>query len=108
MFQFPIFRISYCSADATYDRVFAFIATNKNETLECHAFLCPKRKMVKIASLHKDMTFSQGRDGYDNLVIIFCSERRKKRVNSIKDKRPHPAYKGGKSALVRVGPECKI
>ena len=40
-------RISYCSADATYDRVFAFIATNKNETLECHAFLCPKRKMVR-------------------------------------------------------------
>ena len=44
--RLSISRISYCSADATYDRVFAFIATNKNETLECHAFLCPKRKMV--------------------------------------------------------------
>jgi low density lipoprotein receptor adapter protein 1 len=39
-------RISYCSADATYDHVFAFIATNSNETMECHAFLCPKRKVV--------------------------------------------------------------
>ena len=39
-------RISYCSADATYDHVFDFIATNKNNTMECHAFLCKKRKMV--------------------------------------------------------------
>ncbi len=45
--EVSIYRISYCSADATYDRVFAFISTNRNETLECHAFLCPKRKMVK-------------------------------------------------------------
>lgn len=44
--MFPGFRISYCSADATHDRVFAFIATNSNETMECHAFLCLKRKMV--------------------------------------------------------------
>ena len=47
-FASSFYRISYCSADATYDRVFAFIATNKNETLECHAFLCPKRKMVRL------------------------------------------------------------
>ena len=96
-------RISYCSADATFDHVFAFIATNRyfflcdhflrwvfylsplpspkvsplslfghcqklqhlpcpdfhhfiwswfrNETLECHAFLCPKRKMAQAATL---------------------------------------------------------
>ena len=36
------FRISYCSADATFDHVFAFIATNRDNTMECHAFLCPK------------------------------------------------------------------
>ena len=35
-------RISYCSADATFDHVFAFIATNRDNTMECHAFLCPK------------------------------------------------------------------
>ena len=40
------FRISYCSADATYDHVFNFIATNSNNTMECHAFLCKKRKIV--------------------------------------------------------------
>ena len=43
-------RISYCSADATYDHVFDFIATNKNNTMECHAFLCKKRKMVNTTS----------------------------------------------------------
>lgn len=46
-----IFRISYCSADAAHSQVFAFIATNPNETLECHAFLCPKRKVVSLTEL---------------------------------------------------------
>jgi low density lipoprotein receptor adapter protein 1 len=43
---FPAFRISNCSADAAHDHVFAFVAKNTNETMECHAFLCPKRKIV--------------------------------------------------------------
>ena len=33
-------------ADPTLDRVFTFIATNSNTTMECHAFLCPKKKIV--------------------------------------------------------------
>jgi hypothetical protein len=49
--RYICFRISYCSADATYDHVFALIATNKNDTLECHAFLCPKKKMVRFISI---------------------------------------------------------
>lgn len=49
--QVSIYRISYCSADATHDHVFAFIATNLNETMECHAFLCPKRKMAQTVTL---------------------------------------------------------
>ena len=35
-------------ADPTLDRVFTFIATNSNTTMECHAFLCPKKKIVNI------------------------------------------------------------
>ena len=43
------FRISYCTADKMHDKVFAYIAQNQqNETLECHAFLCAKRKVVSI------------------------------------------------------------
>lgn len=49
--EVPIYRISYCSADAYYDHIFAFIAVNKNETLECHAFLCPKKKIAHAVTL---------------------------------------------------------
>ena len=40
-------RISYCCADELFSHVFAFIAVNKDETMECHAFLCRKRKIVR-------------------------------------------------------------
>ncbi|KAI1294821.1 Low density lipoprotein receptor adapter protein 1-B [Halotydeus destructor] len=53
-----IYRISYCSADATYDRVVAFIATNKNETLECHAFLTSKKKIAQAAALTISQAFT--------------------------------------------------
>ncbi|NWW41487.1 ARH protein, partial [Panurus biarmicus] len=45
-------RISYCTADKTHDKVFAYIAQNQlNESLECHAFLCTKRKMAQAVTL---------------------------------------------------------
>lgn len=53
-----IYRISYCSADATFDRVVAFIATNKNETFECHAFLTSKRKIAQAAALTISQAFN--------------------------------------------------
>ena len=43
---FFCFRVSYCCADALFSHVFAFIAVNKDESMECHAFLCRKRKIV--------------------------------------------------------------
>ena len=44
-------RISYCSADSTFDHVFAFIATNRDNSMECHAFLSKKSKMAQAATL---------------------------------------------------------
>uniref|UniRef100_A0A3B4WN51 Low density lipoprotein receptor adaptor protein 1a n=1 Tax=Seriola lalandi dorsalis TaxID=1841481 RepID=A0A3B4WN51_SERLL len=42
-----IYRISYCTVDKLHDKVFAYITQNTlNGTLECHAYLCPKRKVV--------------------------------------------------------------
>lgn len=42
-----LFRISYCTADKMHDKVFAYIAQSQHsESLECHAFLCTKRKVV--------------------------------------------------------------
>uniref|UniRef100_A0A5F9CLC0 Low density lipoprotein receptor adapter protein 1 n=1 Tax=Oryctolagus cuniculus TaxID=9986 RepID=A0A5F9CLC0_RABIT len=41
-----IYRISYCTADKVHDKVFAYIVQSQHsENLECHAFLCTKRKM---------------------------------------------------------------
>lgn len=40
-------RISYCTVDKLHDKVFAYISQNTlNGTLECHAYLCSKRKLV--------------------------------------------------------------
>lgn len=45
----PFRRISYCTADKMHDKVFAYIAqSQRNETLECHAFLCSKKKVVSL------------------------------------------------------------
>lgn len=42
-------RISYCTADKMHDKVFAYISqSQRNETLECHAFLCSKKKVVSV------------------------------------------------------------
>ncbi|XP_028937402.1 low density lipoprotein receptor adapter protein 1 isoform X2 [Ornithorhynchus anatinus] len=47
-----IYRISYCTADKAHDKVFAYIAQSlQNESLECHAFLCAKRKMAQAVTL---------------------------------------------------------
>eukprot|EP00062_Callorhinchus_milii_P018478 gi/632972145/ref/XP_007902516.1/ PREDICTED: low density lipoprotein receptor adapter protein 1 [Callorhinchus milii] len=47
-----IYRISYCTADKAHDKVFAYIAQSQlNETLECHAFLCTKKKVAQAVTL---------------------------------------------------------
>ncbi|KAM6428260.1 low density lipoprotein receptor adapter protein 1 isoform 1-T1 [Liasis olivaceus] len=47
-----IYRISYCTADKIHDKVFAYIAQSQhNENLECHAFLCSKKKMAQAVTL---------------------------------------------------------
>ncbi|XP_061751626.1 low density lipoprotein receptor adapter protein 1b isoform X1 [Nerophis ophidion] len=47
-----IYRISYCTADKMHDKVFAYIVQSQhNETLECHAFLCTKRKVAQAVTL---------------------------------------------------------
>ncbi|KAJ7989012.1 hypothetical protein DPEC_G00315130, partial [Dallia pectoralis] len=47
-----IYRISYCTADKMHDKVFAYIAQSQhNQTLECHAYLCAKRKVAQAVTL---------------------------------------------------------
>lgn len=52
-----IYRISFCSADASFDRVVAFIATHNNEVMECHAFLTAKRRVAQAAALTISQAF---------------------------------------------------
>ena len=50
---FHYFRVNFCTADNAHEKVFAYIArSNENDTMECHAFLCPKKKIVSTTSLN--------------------------------------------------------
>lgn len=58
MFKVSIYRISNCSTDASHRQVFSFISTDNNETTECHAFLCSKRKIAETVTLSVAHAFS--------------------------------------------------
>ncbi|XP_030201955.1 low density lipoprotein receptor adapter protein 1 isoform X1 [Gadus morhua] len=58
-----IYRISYCTADKTQDKVFAYVSQSPfNETLECHAFLCQKRKIAQAVTLTVAQAFKVALD----------------------------------------------
>ena len=41
-------RVSYCTVDPYYDKVFCYISRNsETKGLECHAFLCTKKSKVR-------------------------------------------------------------
>lgn len=56
--KISIYRISNCSTDASHRQVFSFISTDPNETMECHAFLCSKRKVAETVTLAVAHAFS--------------------------------------------------
>ncbi|KAM9384801.1 low density lipoprotein receptor adapter protein 1a [Pholidichthys leucotaenia] len=57
--NFSIYRISYCTVDKLHDKVFAYIAQNTlNGTLECHAYLCSKRKVAQAVALTVAQAFT--------------------------------------------------
>ncbi|XP_014885753.1 low density lipoprotein receptor adapter protein 1-B-like isoform X1 [Poecilia latipinna] len=54
-----IYRISYCTVDKLHDKVFAYIAQNTlNGALECHAYLCSKRKVAQAVALTVAQAFT--------------------------------------------------
>ncbi|KAJ8956601.1 hypothetical protein NQ314_006687 [Rhamnusium bicolor] len=56
--KISIYRISNCSTDPTHRQIFSFISTDSDETMECHAFICPKRKMTETVTLAVAHAFS--------------------------------------------------
>ncbi|XP_060077145.1 low density lipoprotein receptor adapter protein 1-like [Ylistrum balloti] len=62
-----IYRISFCSADKNHDKVFAYMArTTVNETMECHAYLCPKKKLAQAVTLTVSKAFELAHDSDRN------------------------------------------
>nr|CAI5823946.1 unnamed protein product [Callosobruchus analis] len=49
--KISIYRISNCSTDPTHRQIFSFISTDSTETMECHAFVCSKRKVAETVTL---------------------------------------------------------
>ncbi|XP_033873373.2 low density lipoprotein receptor adapter protein 1-like isoform X2 [Acipenser ruthenus] len=73
-----IYRISYCTADKAQDKVFAYVAQSQfNETLECHAFLCPKKKIAQAVTLTVAQAFKVALDLWET-----AQEDKSKKVHS--------------------------
>lgn len=69
--EVSIYKISYCSADATHSNVFAFIGGedikgSKDEKLTCYAFLCPKRKTAHKLTLTVAKNFERAHELWQN------------------------------------------
>lgn len=67
LLDLSIDSISYCSADPTYDRVFAVLCTD-GDGAACHAFLTHKKKMAQAATLTIAQAF--------NLAYELCRNER--------------------------------
>ncbi|XP_036809481.1 low density lipoprotein receptor adapter protein 1a isoform X3 [Oncorhynchus mykiss] len=100
-----IYRISYCTADKLHDKVFAYISQNTlNGTLECHAYLCPKRKVAQAVTLTVAQAF---RVAFELWQVAKEEEEEKMKsssageaINSSQSERSNslPSLKGGNVA----------
>ncbi|XP_055599402.1 low density lipoprotein receptor adapter protein 1-like [Uranotaenia lowii] len=96
-----IYNISYCSADASHDHVFAFAAITQSPEAEvkemcfrkevhevdfegplvCYAFLCQKRKMAQTVTLTVARSFERAYQIWQNKQ--FHAERKRKELNKL-------------------------
>uniref|UniRef100_A0A182KED9 PID domain-containing protein n=1 Tax=Anopheles christyi TaxID=43041 RepID=A0A182KED9_9DIPT len=98
LLQVSIYQISYCSADANHDHVFAFVGCtlgseaevkemcfrrtaeeiNLEGPLVCHAFLCQKRKMAQTVTLTVARSFERAFQIWQSKQ--FHAERKRKEL----------------------------
>ncbi|XP_022293600.1 low density lipoprotein receptor adapter protein 1-A-like [Crassostrea virginica] len=77
--EISIYRISFCSADKNFDKVFAFMARNSvNETMECHAYLCDKAKIAQAVTLTVSKAFELATDLHNQKAIANISRETNK------------------------------
>ncbi|XP_055026345.1 low density lipoprotein receptor adapter protein 1b isoform X2 [Misgurnus anguillicaudatus] len=76
-----IYRISYCTADKMHDKVFAYIVqTQGSETLECHAYLCAKKKVAQAVTLTVAQAFRVAFEFWQT-----AKEEKEKQVKCVSD-----------------------
>lgn len=102
LLQVSIYNISYCSADAAHDHVFAFVGTTSSNPeaevkemcfrkdteevefegpLVCYAFLCQKRKMAQTVTLTVARSFERAYQIWQNKQ--FHAERKRKELEKL-------------------------
>ncbi|XP_058817930.1 low density lipoprotein receptor adapter protein 1-B-like isoform X2 [Topomyia yanbarensis] len=101
LLQVSIYNISYCSADAAHDHVFAFVGTTSNPETEikemcfrkaaeevelegplvCYAYLCQKRKMAQTVTLTVARSFERAYQIWQNKQ--FHAERKRKELEKL-------------------------
>lgn len=90
LFFFVFFRISNCSTDSSHKQVFSFISTDSNETTECHAFLCSKRKLAETVTLAIAHAFSTAYEAWRILPDIKKFENNCAPINQQQQQQQHP------------------
>uniref|UniRef100_A0A182P4P7 General transcription factor IIH subunit 3 n=1 Tax=Anopheles epiroticus TaxID=199890 RepID=A0A182P4P7_9DIPT len=107
LLQVSIYQISYCSADANHDHVFAFVGCtlgseaevkemcfrrtaeeiNLEGPLVCHAFLCQKRKMAQTVTLTVARSFERAFQIWQSKQ--FHAERKRKELEERMERELH-------------------
>lgn len=99
-----IYKISYCSADSHYEQVLAFVASNEDETCECHAFLCVKRKQAEAIAVSIAQAFTMAYECWKRAV----EEKRtaeQSRIAGRGDESPSRHSNGGERSSRASSPE---
>ncbi|XP_065838175.1 low density lipoprotein receptor adapter protein 1-like [Oscarella lobularis] len=66
--EMPIYKISYCTADDTYEKVFCFIAKDpETGRLQCHAFMCSKKSKAQAMCLTVAQSFNIAYEAWQDI-----------------------------------------
>ncbi|KAI9585327.1 hypothetical protein GQX74_001174 [Glossina fuscipes] len=74
LMHFSIYKISYCSVDASHDHAFSFVGSEPDplsdqEKMSCHVFLCPKRKIAHEITLLVARCFESAYQTWRDTVV---------------------------------------
>eukprot|EP00794_Sanderia_malayensis_P000255 gene255-876_t len=111
----PLYRMSYCTADQRYPKVFAFIARPAgSEELYCHAFLTHKSSMAEAIALTIAEAFAMSYEAWEaknfrkkNAVDRQCDEDAKNLYKDVGTKEAAPkctASQPGKEDIQEAAP----